>query len=209
MTVNISGIVFHIDEDAYDRLHRYLRAIRVHFDSEAGCEEILAGIEERIAEMLRQKKPGERQVVSLEDVRETITQLGEPEEISGNGPGEKASSGHEEDPATEPAPKRLFRDPDNKYIGGVCGGLGAYFQIDPTWIRLIFLLTFFLGGGGLILYIVLWIVIPKARTTADRLSMRGERVTLSNIEKSIKEDLRDIKQNLEDLSESKGSKKKP
>lgn len=209
MTVNISGIVFHIDEDAYEKLSRYLDKIREYFEKEEGCDEIISGIEGRLAEMFQEKKSGSQQVVSLSDVQEAISQLGEPAQISG----EDKEEPQQEENATEeaheePAPKRLFRDSDNKYIGGVCGGLGAYFQIDPTWIRVIFLLTIFAYSFGLILYIILWIVIPKAKTTADRLSMRGEKINLSNIEKSIKEDLQDIKKNLRDLSKDKGSKKK-
>ncbi len=194
LTVNISGIVFHIDEDAYYRLSRYLEKISRHFEKETGRDEILAGIEERLADMFQEKKKFERQVITLEEVESAIAQLGEPSQISGDDKENRDNTDYEH------VPKRLFRDPDNKYIGGVCGGLGAYFQVDPMWIRLIFLLTLFIGGSGLIIYVILWIVIPRAVTTADRLSMRGEKVNLSNIEKSIKEDLRDIKQNLEDLS---------
>lgn len=202
MTVNISGIVFHIDEDAYDKLSAYLEKIRRHFANDQGCDEIISGIESRISEVFQEKTQNQRQVVTIEDVKEAIAQLGEPSQISGEDDAAQ-DSGSTQRPETEYAPKRLFRDPDNKYIGGVCGGLGAYFQIDATLIRIIFLLTLFLGGGGLILYIVLWIVVPKARTMSDRLSMRGEKINLSNIEKSIKEDLNDIKQNLENLSKKK------
>ncbi len=209
LTVNISGIVFHIDEDAYARLSAYLEKIRAYFESDVGCDEIISGIESRIAEVFQEKKQDQRQVVTIEDVDEAISQLGEPSQISGEDDA-GAETTEPEDPETdeEYAPKRLFRDPDNKYIGGVCGGLGAYFNIDPTWIRIIFLLTLFAYSFGLILYIILWIVIPKARTMGDRLSMKGEKINLSNIEKSIKEDLNDIKKNLEDLSKGKGSKKK-
>ncbi len=202
MTVNISGIVFHIDEDAYDKLSAYLEKIRRHFANDQGCEEIISGIESRISEVFQEKTQNQRQVVTIEDVEEAIAQLGEPSQISGEDDAAQ-DSGSTQRPEPEYAPKRLFRDPDNKYIGGVCGGLGAYFQIDATLIRIIFLLTLFLGGGGLILYLVLWIVVPKARTMSDRLSMRGEKINLSNIEKSIKEDLNDIKQNLENLSKKK------
>ncbi len=209
MTVNISGVVFHIDEDAYEKLNRYLEKIREYFKSDEGCDEIISGIESRLAEMFQEKKGSSQQVISLADVQEAISQLGEPSQISGEEKEDLDSSEAEvSEDDDESAPKRLFRDPDNKYIGGVCGGLGAYFQIDPTWIRVIFLLTIFAYSFGLILYIILWIVIPKARSTADRLSMRGEKINLSNIEKSIKEDLRDIKKNLSDLSKEKGSKKK-
>lgn len=202
MTVNISGIVFHIDEDAYNKLSAYLEKIRRHFANDQGCEEIISGIESRISEVFQEKTQNQRQVVTIEDVEEAIAQLGEPSQISGEDDAAQ-DSGPTQRPEPEYAPKRLFRDPDNKYIGGVCGGLGAYFQIDATLVRIIFLLTLFLGGGGLILYLVLWIVVPKARTMSDRLSMRGEKINLSNIEKSIKEDLNDIKQNLENLSKKK------
>lgn len=196
-TVNINGIVFHIDEDAYDKLNRYLTSIRKHFSTDEGCDEIIAGIESRIAEMFQEKISESKQVVTLEEVTEIIRQLGEPEQISGEEEYQEKST--EDAYIKQKAPKRLFRDPDDKYIGGVCGGLGAFFQIDPTWIRIIFLIGIF-AGFGLLLYLILWIVIPKARTTADKLEMRGERVNLSNIEKSIKEDLQDIKKNLQDIS---------
>ncbi len=196
LTVNISGIAFNIDEDAYMKLSRYLERLRRHFEKDTGRDEILAGIEERLADMFQESKKFERQVVTLQDVESAISQLGEPSQMSGD------NTESPEDNDYEAVPKRLFRDPENKYIGGVCGGLGAYFHIDSTWVRLIFLLTLFLGGSGLLIYVILWIVIPKAVTTADRLSMRGEKINLNNIEKSIKEDLRDIKQNLEDISKN-------
>ena len=202
LTVNISGIVFHIDDDAFIKLDRYLEAIRGHFSGDEGCDEIIAGIEGRIAEMFQEKVSSSKQVITLEDVREVIGQLGEPEQIIGDeDTGEKKKTGEPRHEEYEPrASKRLYRDPDDKYIGGVCSGLGAYFQVDPTWMRLLFIVAIF-AGFGILLYIILWIVIPRARTTAEKLEMRGERVNLSNIEKSIKEDLQDIKKNLRDISE--------
>jgi phage shock protein PspC (stress-responsive transcriptional regulator) len=210
LTVNISGLVFHIDEDAYDKLNNYLNTIRKHFSTDEGCDEIIAGIEGRIAEMFQEKIKASKQVINFDDVKEVIGQLGEPEQIIGEDEPPRSSStkgaatgaGLGSDPGyySDRASKRLFRDPDDKYIGGVCGGLGAFFQIDPTWIRVIFLIGLF-AGFGVLLYLILWIVIPVARTTAEKLEMRGERVNLSNIEKSIKEDLQDIKRNLQDISE--------
>lgn len=198
LTVNISGIVFHIDEDAYDKLNRYLGRIRQYFSAEEGCDEILSGIEGRIAEMFQMKIKDQRQVITLEDVKEVIAQLGEPEQIGGEESHEQNAPRAEA--YTERGPKRLYRDPDDKYIAGVCGGLGAFFQVDPTWIRIIFLVGIF-AGFGILLYLILWIVIPRARTTAEKLEMRGEKVNLSNIERSIREDIRDIRDNLKDLSE--------
>ena len=199
LTANINGIVFHIDEDAYYKLSRYLERIKAHFKHEHGGEEIVAGIEGRIAEMFQERKKSHQQVVNIEDVKEVISQLGEPAEMSGD-QDDRNERRETNDYAEETAPKQLFRDPDNKYIGGVCSGLAAYFNIDPTWVRLVFVLLIFAAGSTILAYIILWIVIPKAITTADRLSMRGERINISNIEKSIREDLRDIKRNLEDLS---------
>ncbi len=201
LTVNISGIVFHIDEDAYRRLDAYLVRIRRHFSSEKDGEEILSGIEDRIAEIFREKKQDQRQVVSLADVNEAISQLGEPSEISGEeeDQGRQQGAFHFE----KDGPKRLFRDPDDKYIGGVCGGLASYFQIDTIWVRVLFVILIFAYSFGIILYILLWILVPKARTISDRMAMHGKRVTLTSIEQSIKEDLQDIKKNLEDLSKGK------
>lgn len=200
LTVNISGIVFHIDEDAFDKLNYYLKTIRKHFSSDDGCDEIIAGIEGRIAEMFQEKVKASKQVITLEDVKEVIGQLGEPEQISGDEEPPKARPEPGPSYTSERSTKRLFRDPDDKYVGGVCGGLGAFFQVDPTWVRILFLIGIF-AGFGILLYLILWIVIPVARTTADKLEMRGEKVNLSNIEKSIKEDLQDIKRNLRDISE--------
>ncbi len=209
LTVNISGSVFHIDEDAFVRLNDYLKRLESHFSDDHGRADILSGIEERIAEIFQGKRQHERQVVTLDDVKEAINQLGEPAEISGNDEGANKSktrdySTRDEEP---PPPKRLYRDPENKYIGGVCGGLGAYFNVDPVWMRIIFLLLLFSGGFGILLYVILWIIIPKARTAADRLSMRGERVNISNIEKTIREDLKDIKRNIENLSRERHDQK--
>jgi len=211
LTVNISGIVFHIDEDAYARLSDYLDRLERHFKNDPGKKDILSGIEERLADIFRGKKQDERQVVSLDDVREAIAQLGEPAEISGTDEGqderkEEGSRRYDDQTYEQAPPKRLYRDPENKYIGGVCGGLGAYFNVDPVWMRIIFLLMLFSGGFGLLLYVVLWIIIPKARTAADRLSMRGERINISNIEKTIREDIKDIKRNIENLSREKNSR---
>ncbi len=204
LTINIDGIVFHINEDAYYKLSHYLDRVNAYFRRDKGGDEIISGIESRIAEIFRERKKGYSQVITIEDVDEVISQLGEPSQINGE---EKESEKKEQKTtrnsssynSDESAPRRLFRDPDDKYIGGVCGGLAVYFNLDPTIIRLIFVILF-LTGTSILLYLVLWIVIPKARTTSERLSMRGEKINLSSIEKAIREDIEDIKRNLQDLS---------
>ena len=197
VTANISGIVFHIDEDAYEKLGRYLANVKSHFNTDAGADEILADIESRIAEMFQEKITATKKVITIEDVNEVITQLGEPEQMA-EPEEEPKSKGPKYE---ERAQKRLYRDPDDKYIAGVSGGLGAFFNLDPVWIRVAFVVFTFAYGFGPLLYIILWIVVPKAKTTAERLEMRGERVNISNIEKSIKEELNELKDNLKEFSE--------
>ncbi|MFO7829936.1 MAG: PspC domain-containing protein, partial [Bacteroidales bacterium] len=111
----------------------------------------------------------------------------------------------EEEPTTEQskkksttyqATKRLYRDPDNRFLGGVCGGLGAYFNIDPIVFRILFILIFFGMGSGLIIYIILWIAMPEAVTTAQKLEMRGEPVTVENIKKAVREEFENVRKNM-------------
>ncbi len=179
LTANISGTVFHIEEDAYDRLHRYLNTIRSQFTGTDGREEIMADIESRIAELFTERLDGRRQVVSIDDVEHVIGIMGQPEDymVGENAGGEQRSTGSERSDkgpnwtmgeAGRRSGKRLFRDPEDKWVGGVLGGVGAYFNIDPLILRLIYLVFLFLGFG-FILYLILWIVVPKADSAADML----------------------------------------
>ncbi|TVQ10238.1 MAG: PspC domain-containing protein [Bacteroidetes bacterium] len=198
VTANISGIVFHIDEDAYERLNLYLARIREKLSSEDGTDEILSDIESRIAEMFQEKITASKTVITISDVKEVTEQLGEPEQFDESE--EPSDKKKERSSYNEKTQKRLFRDPDDKYLAGVAGGLGAFFNLDPVWIRAAFIVFTFVYGFGPLLYIVLWIVVPRASTTAERLEMRGEKVNISNIEKSIKEELNEIKDNLKEFS---------
>jgi phage shock protein PspC (stress-responsive transcriptional regulator) len=197
LTANISGTVFHIEEDAYDRLHRYLNTIRSQFTGTDGREEIMADIESRIAELFTERLDGRRQVVSIDDVEHVIGIMGQPEDyMMGEGAAnEQRNAGGERSDkgpnwtmgdAGRRSGKRLFRDPEDKWVGGVLGGVGAYFNIDPLILRLIYLVFLFLGFG-IILYLILWIVVPKADSAADMLQMRGEPVTVDNIKRMFEE----------------------
>ena len=206
LTVNISGIVFHIDEDAYSVLNDYLQSIKQHFAKTDGRDEIISDIEARIAEMLRESTGNEKQVITIEDIEKIIEVIGMPEEFEGEPEDEnyRKQRAH-----TGKTSKRLYRDPDNTMIGGVCGGLGAYFHSDPVWFRLIFVIAVIVGiGTGLLVYLVLWIVIPEAKTTAEKLEMRGEKVNMSNIEKSIREEIDNLKNKFSDFSKEAKQKYK-
>ncbi|MFH0864908.1 MAG: PspC domain-containing protein [Bacteroidota bacterium] len=192
-TINISGIIFHIDEDAFEKLAVYLETIKSYFTSSEGRDEIIADIEARIAEMLQSKITELKQVITIEDIYDVITVMGEPEQIGGQASADKKQSQETKNR------KRLYRDPDNKVLGGVCGGIGAYFNIDPLWIRIAFIVALFVFGSGPLLYIILWIIIPEARSTAERLEMKGEPVNISNIEKTIHEEINGLKKRLKNL----------
>ncbi len=197
VTVNLGGTVFHIDDNAYESLIKYLNAIKSHFSAEQGRDEIMQDIESRIGEMFRDRMKDGREVITLNDVNEVTSVMGRPEEFGGGGEEEKTSSAQANIPLGS-LKKRFFRNPDEKFVGGVCSGIAAYFDIDPVWIRLVFAGALVFYGTGFWIYILLWIIIPEAKTTADRLMMRGEPVTVSNIEKNVREELDGLKERLKD-----------
>ncbi len=193
LTINISGTVFHIDEDAYEKLNNYLYEINRHFRSDNDAKEILEDIEARISELFRERIKGANDVVTISHVDEIIEIMGSP----------SAFSSLDEEPVEEEPrrkiqrgkAKKLYRDPDDRILGGVCSGLGAYFNVDPLVFRLIFVITFFIPVGSFLVYLILWIVVPRAKTAAQRLEMKGEEVNINNISKSIKEEFQDVKDN--------------
>ena len=193
--INISGIIFHIDEDAYEKLNLYLKRLKQHFAKTDGGEDIINDIESRIAELLQEKISDKKQVITLKDIDEVISVMGEPFEFTEDE--ETQSKTHQ---TYRPAyGKRLFRNTEERIIGGVCSGIASYFNIDPLWIRLAFVVAAF-SGFGFLLYLILWIAVPEARTTRERLEMRGEEINISNIEKSIREEFDHLKTKINDLT---------
>ncbi|SKC88670.1 PspC domain-containing protein [Ohtaekwangia koreensis] len=277
ISINISGIIFHIEEDGYDNLRKYLDSINKYFSSFEDSSEIMADIESRIAEIFLSKLNEGKQVITSEDVNTLITTMGsvsdfkaaEDQEFTPGAAPKQATNNTYTETTTEDTSytgqssyktftpsRQLMRDQQRKILGGVCAGLGNYFNIDPLWIRLFFAVLAFaygvtivvylvmwivvpgsytleeptvdkkmyrdperkvlggvsagvasyfgvdvvvirllfvifsiVGGLGLLLYIVLWIALPEAKTLTDRMQMQGEPVTLSNIESTIKKNL--------------------
>ena len=185
VNINLANILFHIDEKAFNKLQRYLESIKRSFSGTAGSDEIIADIEARVAELFQEKMENDRQVITLKEVDEVINIMGQPEDymvdedIFEDEPRKSSES--------RPRVKKLYRDIDNKYIGGVCAGLEHYLGFDVLWIRLIFIVLGIFTGFGFIAYILLWILVPEAATTSQKLDMRGEPVNISNIEKKVKE----------------------
>ena len=280
ISINISGIIFHIEEDGYEKLKSYLSGIGRYFATYEDSQEIIADIEARIAEIFLAKVNAGKQVITVEDVDTLIVTMGntsdfeavEEEESLYSRSRYAGRSGGATATATLPPPvitaprklfrdlnrklvggvasgvanyfrvdplwirllllatlldlfalpgslsgptfiayiilwivvpgtyvspeedqkvKKLYRDPDTRVIGGVSAGIAAFFGIDVTVVRLLFVLSIFFFGTGVLLYFILWAITPEARTLTERMRMQGEPVTLSNIESNIKKSLRE------------------
>lgn len=196
ITIHISERVFTIDEDAHKRLEHYLQELRTYFAADASddeAKEIIADIENRIAEILTDRLGGKRPVVTTEDVSFVMKEMGTvaaiaKENSNNESESEQTESTKDTKEGWRPG-RKLYRDTDNEVIAGVCSGIAAYFDIDVTFIRIAFLILALLNGFGIIVYIILWIAMPEAVTAAEKAAMRGKRANISNIEKTVKERL--------------------
>jgi phage shock protein PspC (stress-responsive transcriptional regulator) len=190
VSINLGGYSFNIDEDAYAELKHYLKNLELHFAGEESSSEILSDIETRMAELFRTKITGYKQVINIDDVRQVISVLGTPEDISDNdGPSPR-------DKFSTPGYHRMYRDPDHRVIGGVCSGMGAYWDIDPVIVRIIFVALALGGGLGVLVYLILYIVIPEAKTTAQKIEMKGNPVNIHNIKDSVKKEFDNVRKNM-------------
>ena len=190
VSINLGGYSFNIDEDAYAELKRYLKNLELHFAGEESSSEILSDIETRMAELFRTKITNYKQVIDIEDVHQAISVLGTPEDISDNdGPSAR-------DKFSSPGYHRMYRDTDHRVIGGVCSGMGAYWGIDPVIVRIIFIALALGGGLGVLVYLILYIVIPEAKTTAQKIEMKGNPVNIHNIKESVKKEFDTVRKNM-------------
>lgn len=202
VTINLANTFFYMDEDAYKKLQSYLNSIKKSFDSEEGCEEIMSDIEIRIAELFTDKLKHDRQVIGVLEVDEIIAIMGQPEDYVLDKDSQKKET--ESNNSSKTNDKKLFRDGEDVYIGGVISGLGHYLGIEPQWARLIALLLFLLSAGSFtVIYILMWIFIPEAKTTSEKLSMRGKPINISNIEQKIKEGLDDVTERVKNVDYEK------
>ncbi len=206
--INLGGVPFTIDEDALDHLTRYLDTIHAHFRQSEGYEEITQDIEARLAELF-QESMGQRQIVTLKDVKDAIVIMGTPEDFGAEPMEEGAAGGQEQAGRSYRTGRRLFRDPEEEAIGGVCAGMAAYFGInDPLWIRLLFILLTITSGFGIPAYLILWAIVPEAKTSSDRLAMRGEPINISTIGRIVEEELDHISGKVSDFGNDFNRKKK-
>ncbi len=207
ITINLGGINFYIDEDAYHKLDKYLKAISTSLDPESR-EETLQDIEARIAELFIAKQEDQKEVIGLEAVDNIIAQMGQPEDYKMEEEADSTTT-HQ----TFKSTKGLYRDIEHRTLAGVCAGLGHYLGISRILIRGIFLFLlflptfidddlFFAGSTIFLIYIVLWAVVPGARSTAQKLKMHGEKIDIDNIERKVREEFSQVKNKVENANYS-------
>jgi phage shock protein PspC (stress-responsive transcriptional regulator) len=196
--INLGGYPFTIDNDAYEHLQDYLNKIHKHFESSEGFEEIVDDIETRMAELLFERIKT-KSIVTMDDVNNAISIMGTPEEFGAEAFGGESSSNGPLKRKYKTG-KRLFRDPDDKIIGGLCSGLASYFGItEVLWVRIAFAVAALVGGIGLPLYLIMWAIVPEAKTPKDFLAMRGEPINVTNIAKIVEEQVEQISDQLSEI----------
>jgi phage shock protein PspC (stress-responsive transcriptional regulator) len=181
ISISLGRMHFYVEEDAYARLSAYLESVKVKFAGYPDGEEIVSDIENRIAEHFLASRGEDRErVIRLSEVQSLITSMGEPEEMEG-GPKPAAAS------ATETPSKRLYRNTDDAIIAGVASGIAGYLGLEPVVIRLLFIAFTVMNGFGILLYLILWVVLPEAKTATEKLEMKGKAVTLESVDRLMKQ----------------------
>jgi len=201
--INLAKQIFHVDEIAYNQLHTYVEKLRQHFIKENDGDEIMADIESRLAEIFLSLLNNKNEVISQSEVDHAINLLGKAEDVinesetdttkNADKKNQNNNNNSTKNEQTYTGPKILYRDDENKVLAGVCSGLSHYFGVsDPIWFRLTFVISLFAFGWGVVLYLILAVVMPKAITNLDRMRMKGNPITISEIEKNIKSDIDDF-----------------
>ena len=204
ITINLCGRLFQIDEDAYEMLQQYIESLRSSFGREEGGDEIVDDIEARIAELFDELRQQGIEAITIDHVKDIITRIGRPEELTGNdnvndNHNDNGNNGHRYDSfrsaaqdvidnvRARTAGKRLYRNPKDKMLTGVCSGLAAYTNTDPVIWRLLFVLLVLFYGIGIISYIVLSLIVPEAHKPEELLQMEGRDVTPQNLADAVVE----------------------
>ena len=199
--INIGNTIIHIEEGAYELLKAYLNEVKQYFANHADDLEIVTDIENRIAELLtEQLEEQKKQVVDGANVNLVIGQMGRVQDF------DNAEAGAEEEPVINatyqayPTDKKLYRDMDERVIAGVCAGVAHYLDFDVRWIRLAAVLTVFLGGTGILVYALLWIIMPKAKSRIEKMEMKGEPANLQGFQKNLDEELQAVRERLSEAN---------
>ena len=209
VNINLAGTFFHIDEDAFAKLSRYLEAVKKSISDPVGGDEIIQDIEARIAELFSERLEINTQVISTRELDAIIKIMGQPEDyIMDEDAAQTNSATGNQTKGETTSNKQLFRDSDNKFIAGVCSGLGHYLGLEVIWVRLFWIfLSFVTTGFGVIAYLLFWILVPGAQTTSEKLKMTGEPINISNIEKKFNEGYQKVSQNIKNVDYDKYGEK--
>lgn len=207
--INIASRLIPIEEDAYGILKDYITSLERHFSGEDGKEEIINDIEGRIAELFNSRLSAGAHAIDKPDVLKVIETLGTASALNDGRDAMGNASSHFPSTATrtsrqqgyENSSRRLFRNPNDKMLGGVCSGIANYFDIDPVIVRLIFVVMFLGLGVGLLAYIITWIVIPVAKSPQDMQYMSGGTpMDFETMKRNMGDELQDLKQRGEAMS---------
>ena len=189
ITITIGNTVFYVEEDAYEALSEYLDSVKSHFSNRPDGEEIIADIESRIAEHFLKGKGQKERIVAMADVETLISSMGKPEEFADERDPETVS----QTPKSGAPHKKLYRDTTDMMAGGVASGIAAYLGIEPIIVRIAFVLFTLSWGFGIAIYILLWVLMPEAKTASEKLQMKGDPITLKSIDKAMKQTAEKIK----------------
>jgi phage shock protein C len=204
ININLASRLIPIEDSAYEILRQYLDSLKRYFAREEGADEIVSDIESRIAELFQDKLKKGAHCITDEDVQEMKSAMGTPEQFDGGSESDTQQQGPAQDPLFDKIRprKRLYRDPEGKVLGGVCGGLGAYLNVDPIIFRIIFALLAVGGfGTGILIYFILWMATPEANTATEKLEMRGERIDVNNIRATVQDEIHAMKNHLKNVGE--------
>ncbi len=200
ITINLGGIAIQIEEDAYDVLRDYLKSLELHFQGGENADEILSDIENRIAEMLYEKLKAGKVSINKVDVEEVSKAMGNPRELET----EEVHTEQTETKRERRKIKRLFRDAEEQKVAGVCAGIAKYLDIDVTLVRVIWLVMLLFFGTGFLLYVLLWAILPEAKTAAEKLEMMGEVPNVENIKNTIRDEASHAYKRIQKTAESTG-----
>lgn len=194
--INIGNTIIHIEESAYERLKVYLNEVKQYFANHADDLEIVADIENRIAELFTEVLAEEKkQVIDSANVDAVIGQMGRVQDFHQEADAQEKEA-KTENLFAQQSEKRLYRDLDDRVIAGICAGVGHFVNLDAKWIRIATVLSIFLGGFGVVVYAILWIIMPAAKSRVEKMEMRGEPANLQGFQKNLDEELQAIKERL-------------
>jgi phage shock protein PspC (stress-responsive transcriptional regulator) len=177
--VNLGRQAFTLAQDAHELLKTYLDEIE---NTTGKSTAVIEEVELRVAELLTERGIDEQKVVLRSDIEAIKRQLGEASDFKDN---DESAATAEDNESPVNAAKKLYRDTDNGMLAGVAAGLAAYFGIDALIVRLIFVILVFSGGAGILVYLLLWVLVPEAKSQADRLKMNGRAVTIDSLKEVV------------------------